>query len=113
MTAPTAIPEGLLTAAAKLPDDPSFRAKVMVAVLFQARRTLAEESNGGNLLRLAFARQVLQAPTSYIESFAWTMAADEQVAAQALQAPDRLTDNIIFDRVTVAWSLLVQPLGTT
>ncbi len=113
MTAPAPFPEGLLSAAATLPNDPAFRAKVMVAVLFQARRTLAEEGgSGGNLLRLAYARQVLQDPPSYIESFAWTMAADDKLAAQALKKAEDITDALIFQRVTLAWDYLVQPLGT-
>lgn len=110
MTTPP-FPEGLLTAAATLPDNPAFRSKVMVAVLFQARRTLAEEA-GRNLLRLGYARQVLQSPTDYITSFAWTMAADDQIAAQALKRPEDITDAMIFARVKAAWDFLVQPLGS-
>ena len=113
MTTPTPLPEGLLTAAATLPSDEGFCARVMVAVLFNARATLVEESSGGDLLRLAYARQVLQDPTSYTDSFAWTMAADQQIAAQALTSPDGITDALIFTRVKVAWDFLVQPLGTS
>lgn len=110
MTTPTAFPNGLLTAAAQLPENPAFRTKVLVAVLFHARKTLLDERDG-NLLRLAFARQVLQSPTNYLESFAWTMAADDQIAAQALRRVEDITDEMIFTRVGVTWDFLVRPLG--
>jgi hypothetical protein len=87
-------------------------AKVLVSVLFHARKTLAEEQDGSaSLLRLGFARQVLSRPLDHIDSFAWIMAADGDIAGQALAGPAGLTDDIIFQRVGVTWNFLVQPLS--
>lgn len=101
-----------LTIAATLARDETFRDKVLVAVITQARITLVSTGPDDDLVRAGYARSVLQNPLNYQESFAWAMAADEAIVAQAVKKIDDITDAMLMQRVSVAWEALIRPLGS-
>lgn len=101
---------GALANAALLARDEVFRDRVLAAVAFHARAVLSESPDTPNhIFRAQYARSVLMSPMDYLDSFAWTIAADMLIASLGGDAA-AIPEDKLLDRVGVAWDALITPL---
>lgn len=100
---------GAIANAAILARDTDFRDRVLAAVCFYARQVMAEPQSTDNyIFRTTYARSVLGNPLAYIDSFAWTIAADPTIAILGSTA-NAVGEDVLMGRVAVAWNALITP----
>jgi hypothetical protein len=96
---------GAVANAAALAVDQQFRNMALAGLVYTARTVLTEDPLTNNhTRRIWLATRVINAPTSYADMIAWTMAADPTIA----QATDvtGVDETVLLNRIAATWDYL-------